>query len=115
MTLIDTMKESFVLMDRVTTSDGLGGIITTWNDGAEFNGVLVKDTTMAARLAEKEGVTEVYTFTVEKNMPLRFHDVFKRLSDNATFRVTSNITDSKTPNVASFQFGQVTAERWDLP
>ena len=115
MSLIDTMKESCTLLNRITTSDGMGGYVQQWTDGISFDAAIVKDSSLQARLAEKQGVTEVYTVTVDKTMPLDYHDVFRRDSDGTTFRVTSNITDSKTPAVASFQFGQVTAERWVLP
>ena len=115
MSLIDTMKEVCTLLDKRTAPDGMGGYTMTWIDGAAFHAAIVKDNSIQARAAEKQGVTEVYTVTVDRNMPLEFHDVFRRESDGAIFRVTSNITDSKTPRVATFSFGQVTAERWELP
>lgn len=113
--LIDTMKEACTMLDKQTVADGMGGFKTRWVDGATFLAAIVKDNTIQARVAEKQGVTEVYTVTVDKALPLAFHDVFRRDSDGATFRVTSNIVDSKTPKVASFQFGQASAERWELP
>ena len=106
--------EPCVMMDKVSVPDGIGGFTHEWTDGAEFLAAIVKDNTMQAKVAEKQGVTEVFTVTVPKTVALDFHDVFKRKSDGAVFRVTSNITDSKTPRVASFQFGQVSAERWVL-
>lgn len=112
--LIDAFKEDCVMMDKTSTPDGIGGFVHSWQEGARFVAAIVKDSSMQARIAEKDGVTELYTITVSKNLPLEYHDVFKRRSDGAIFRVTSNITDSKTPGVASFQFGQVTAERWTL-
>lgn len=115
MSLIDTMKELCTMIDRKTVSDGMGGFKNDWVDGAQFAAAIIKDSTMQARVAEKQGVTEVYTVTVDKGMPLAYHDVFRRNRDGAVFRVTSNITDSETPAVATFQFGQVTAERWELP
>lgn len=115
MSLIDAMKVQCVMLDKRTTADSLGGFTTEWQDGAEFLAAIVKDSTMQARLAEKQGVTEVYTVTVDKGLPLGYHDVFRRVDDGATFRVTSNITDSETPRAASFSFGQVTAERWEIP
>lgn len=115
MSLIDTMKTKCTMIDKRTVSDGQGGTETAWVDGAEFDAAIVKDSSMQARMAEKQGVTEVYTITTGKNVQLDFHDVFRRESDGAIFRVTSNITDSRTPRVATFQFGQVTAEKWVLP
>jgi hypothetical protein len=115
MSLIDTMKTPCTMIDKRTIPDGQGGTTTAWVDGAAFEAAIIKDNSMQARAAEKQGVTEVYTITTGKNVQLDFHDVIRRESDGAIFRVTSNITDSKTPKVASFQFGQVTAERWSLP
>lgn len=115
MSLIDVMMEDCVMLDKRTVPDGLGGFVQVWQEGATFRGAVIKDTTLAARVAEKDGVTEVYTVTVDKGLPLQYHDVFRRLSDGLTFRVTSNIRDSETPSVSTFHIGQVTAERWDLP
>ena len=114
MSLIDVMMEECRIMDKISVPDGYGGFRYVWTEGALFNAAIVKDSSMQARIAEKEGVSEVYTITVPKGVVLDYHDVFKRMQDLSTFRVTSNITDSETPSVASFQIGQVTAERWDL-
>lgn len=114
MSLIDVMMEPCVMIDKRTVPDGYGGFIREWVDGAEFQAAVVKNNTMEARIAEKQGVTELYTVTVAKGLTLLYHDVFRRKSDQAVFRVTSNITDSETPSVATFQIGQVTAERWEL-
>lgn len=114
MRLYETMMEPCQLMDKRSRSDGMGGFIYEWTDGAEFNAAVIKDNSMQARVAEKDGVTEVYTVTAEKGADLDFHDVFKRLSDGQVFRITSNRKDSETPKVASFQFVQVTAEKWVL-
>lgn len=115
MLLYETMMEDCVMQDKTTTSDGLGGFTSSWQDGAHFRAAIVKNQSIEALVAEKQGVTELYTITVDKGVTLDFHDVLKRVKDGLTFRVTSNIKDSQTPKVASFQFGQVTAERWDLP
>ena len=112
--LIDVFKTDCVMMDKKSVPDGIGGFEHIWEEGAPFEAAIVKNNTMQARIAEKEGVTELYTVTFSKTLPLEFHDVFKRLSDGAIFRVTSNVTDSTTPSVATFQFGQVNAERWVL-
>lgn len=114
MRLYETMMESCTMQDKTTVPDGLGGFGYAWVDGATFQAAITKDSSMQARVAEKQGVTEVYTVTVQKGVTLDFHDVFKRNSDGAIFRVTSNIKDSETPGVATFQIGQVTAERWEL-
>lgn len=114
MSLIDAFKERCQLMEKTRIPDGEGGWTTTWTTGIEFDAAIVMDTTMQARVAEMEGMTAIYTVTTDKSMPLDFHDVFRRLSDGKTFRVTSDSTDKETPDIASFQFAQVTAEEWSL-
>ena len=102
------------MMDKRSVSDGMGGFTYEWVEGAKFRAAIVKDSSMQARVAEKEGVTELYTITADKGIALDFHDVFKRLSDGQVFRITSVVKDSETPQVSTFQFGQVTAEKWFL-
>lgn len=115
MSLIDEAMTNCTILDKRTVPDGMGGYHVVWTDGATFQAAVIKDSSMQARTAEKQGVTEVYTVTVNRGMPLEFHDVFRRDSDGEIFRITSNIHDSETPNRASFQIGQVTAEKWVLP
>ena len=114
MGLIDAFKEKCTLVEKTRVPDGEGGWTTTWVDGIKFDAAVVMDTTMQARVAEKQGMTAVYTVTTDRGTPLDFHDVFRRESDGKVFRVTSDSTDKKTPDVASFQFAQVTAEEWSL-
>ena len=114
MSLIDEAMTSCTMLDKKTVETPTG-YKSVWVDGVTFYAVIRKDSTMEARIAEKQGVTELYTVTVAKGLDLDFHDVFRRESDGAIFRVTSNQTDSETPARASFQIGQVTAEKWVLP
>lgn len=113
MSLIDAFKEPCVVMNKAKVSDGEGGFTTAWQEGAEFEAAIVKDTSLEARIAEKDGLTNTYTVTTS-NSALEFHDVFKRKSDGQVFRVTSNGDDKRTPSVASFEFEQVSAAEWSL-
>ncbi len=115
MMLFENFYEQCQLIEKKRTPDGLGGFTTTWEPGPEFMAAVIKDSSLQARVAQKEGVTEVYTVTFSKGLDLEFHDVFRRAKDGLTYRVTSNVKDSETPDGAGFQFGQATAERWDLP
>lgn len=114
MSLIDNFFTVCVLMEKTREQDGAGGWSVAWSDGAEFEACIVRDTTMQSRIAEKEGVTSVYTVTTRRATPLSFHDVFKRLSDGAIFRATSDGADKQSPGVGSLDMCQVTAERWEL-
>ena len=112
MSLLQEAYESCVMMDKQTTPDGVGGVITTWVEGSPFNAAIVFDSSMQARVAEKQGVTSLYTITTDKSIVMRFHDVFKRVSDGKVFRVTSDGDDKKTPKSSTLNMRQVTAEEW---
>ncbi len=114
MSLIDYMMTDCVFMDKSRVPDGQGGFTTKWTEGAGLKVAIVHINTLQARVAEKEGVTNLYTLTTSRANKLEFHDVIKRLSDNATFRVTSNSEDSLSPAISSLDMAQVTAERWEL-
>ena len=111
---IETM-EPVVMIEKKRIPDGEGGFITDWTDGAEFKAAITFDSSMQARIGESSGVTSLYTITTSKNAKLEYHDVFKRISDGKIFRVTSDGDDKQTPQRASFQFSQVSAEEWRLP
>ena len=87
----------------------------SWQEGAEFYAAIVFDTSMEARVADKQGVTSLYTITTRKNLTLEYHDVFRRLRDGKIFRVTSDGDDKHTPASANLDMRQVTAEEWSLP
>lgn len=112
--LIESMMVDCVMMDKTTVSDGEGGFSTAWVEGASFQAAIIKNNTLNAKVAEKQGVTEVYTITTPRGVVLSLMDVFKRVKDGAIFRVKSNTVDSETPTVATFQFGQASAEKWEL-
>ena len=115
MSLMDDFKADCVLLEKRREPDGAGGFITEWYEGAKFQAAVTFNNSLEARTAEKQGVSSLYTVTTDKNAKLGYHDVFKRLSDNKIFRVTSDGDDVLTPARASFQFSQVNAEEWSLP
>lgn len=114
MSLIDQFETECVLMEKTQTPDGEGGFNTDWIESEPFMAAVVFNNSLEARSAEKQGVTNLYTVTTDKNAMLEYHDVFKRVSDGKIFRVTSDGDDAKTPDVATFAFSQVSAEEWVL-
>lgn len=114
MSLIDDFKVPCTILTKTRVPDGEGGWVVSWVDGMTFQAAIVHNTTIEARVAEKEGMASTFTVTTERNMGLDFHDVFRRDTDGDVFRVTSDSQDVRTPDRASFQFAQVTAEKWAL-
>ena len=115
MSLLDSAMETFVFLDKQTTSDGYGGYYTEWTEGAEFKAAATFDSSIQARIADVQGVTSLYTITTSRAINLQYHDVIRRLSDLKIFRVTSDGDDKKTPLSATLDMRQVTAEEWELP
>lgn len=99
MSLINSMMDSCTILNKITESDGEGGSITSWKDGAEVECAIVLDASLSARIAEKEGFTNVYTITTRKNVQLDFHDVIRRNYDGKIFRVTSDGSDKTSPKL----------------
>ena len=114
MSLLQQAMTDVVAMEKTRVSDGEGGFIVDWVDGAVFKAAITFDTSMQSRIGEKQGVSSRYTVTTSKAAKLDYHDVIKRLSDGKVFRITSDGDDKQTPKSASFQFLQVTAEEWTL-
>lgn len=110
--LVESM-EKFVMLDKRTKPDGYGGITAEWTEGVEFSAALRLDSSLQARVAEKQGVTGLYTVITPKAVVLDYHDVFKRLSDGRILRVTSK-SDKATPDGAAMQLRKYTAEEWEL-
>jgi hypothetical protein len=114
MSLLDEAMETCVFVSKQIAPDGYGGYKTVWVDGAEFNAAIVFDTSMQARIAEVQGVVDLYTITVPRSVPIEDKDVFRRLSDGKVFRATSDGEDNKTPDSAALDMRQVTAKEWVL-
>ena len=115
MSLIESMMEDCVFLNRVKVDDPVGGYKDEYQDGITFEAAVIKNNTTEMKLAEKDGITEIFTVVTDKLMALEYHDVFRRVSDGAIFRVTSRSTDSIAPEASTVPISKVTAERWVLP
>ena len=113
MSLLDESMETCTIMDQTTEADGYGGYTTTWKEGAPIQAAIVLDTSMEARIADKQGVTALYTVTTRKNINLQYHMIFRRERDKKIFRVTSDGDDKHTPTSATLNMRQVSAEELD--
>lgn len=114
MSLLTEAMEDCVLLDKTTEVDEYGGFIPVYVESVEFPAAITFDMSIEARRANKEGVTSLYTVTTPRNIVLEYRMVFKRLSDGKIFRVTSDGDDKFTPNSATLDMRQVTAEEWEL-
>lgn len=114
MSLIDCMMVPCVFMVPKREPDGSGGFDTTWKPGDNIMAAINRDTSTEARIAEAAGTVRAYTVTVRRDVHLKYHDVIKRLSDGAVFRITSDNSEQKTPSCTALDMAQSTAEAWRL-
>ena len=114
MNLLTQMMEECRIINHTRVDDDFGGYKETWTDGAKFLAAIAKSGSAEQLVAEQRGVSESFTVVVNQNFPLDYHDVFKRLSYNAVFRVTSRTVDSTAHPRSTVKIATVTAERWVL-
>ena len=114
MSMLTDAMESCTIINKSIVDDGYGGYDTQWKEGAAFKAAIVFDTSMQARVAAVQGVTNLYTVYTSRAITLEYHDVFRRESDEKIFRVTSDGDDKKTPAGAGLDLRVVTAEEWAL-
>lgn len=115
MSLLDKAFESYIMLNKISSDDGYGGTVTSWEEGAKIQGAMVFNNSLEAKKADAMGVTSVYTLTTRKNITLEYHDVIRRVRDGKIFRVTSDGDDYFTPEGASLDMRQVSCEEWRLP
>ena len=115
MSLLTEFMSDCEMLDKTTTEDSYGGFVPTWTPGASFKAAITFDTSIEARVADKQGVSSVYTVTTLRSVVLEYHDVFRRKEDGKIFRVTSDGDDKYSPKSSTLDMRVVTAEEWSLP
>lgn len=112
MSLISATMEPCVMLNKAVLDDGYGGEYITWTVGASFNAAITYNSTIQARIGASQGTRDLYTVFTFKEKNLDYHDVFRRVSDNKIFRVTSDGDDQKTPKTADLNLRMVSAEEF---
>lgn len=115
MSLLKESMEKCVMLNQGIIDDGYGGFVNEVTEGAYFEAAIALDNSTEARIAEKQGVTALYTITTSKALNLQYHNLFKRLSDGKIFRVTSDGDDVYTPASSTLDMRCVSAEEYELP
>lgn len=110
MSLLDEAMEPCQFIDKTTGRDSYGGVIPVWKPGAEFDAAIVLDNSTEARIAASEGVKNLYTVTVRRNIPLESGQILQRLKTGKYLRLTSDGTDNMTPRSAGLDMRQASAE-----
>ena len=111
--LYERMAVACTRLVAKTEPDGEGGFKTVLAVGDGFTAAIVRDSSTASRIAEHDGVRNVYTVTTAE--PLRYGDLFQRAFAGQVVRCPANADDGAAPCCASFGFGQCGAEEWEVP
>ena len=114
MSLLDDFARICVLMEKQRVPDGAGGYMVQWTEGAEFTNYQALDTSMEARIAEKQGVTSLYSALVDSDFPIEYNDVVTATEPGQTYRVPSNPEEKVAPKSSTLPLKYFTAERWAL-
>lgn len=115
MSLLDDFARDCTVLEKTRVPDGEGGYDVIWTDGAVFRNYQALDTTMEARIAEKQGVTSVYSAMVRRDFPIDYGDYFRDNKTGQTYRVTSDPQDKEAPAMSTIKLKYFTAERRALP
>lgn len=115
MSLLEEAMESYIILNKITTDDGYGGVVTEWVEGAKIQCAFQFNNSIEAKVGEAQGVTSVYTLTTKKDINLQYHDVLRRVRDGKIFRITSDGDDLYTPEGAGLNMRNVSAEEFVLP
>ena len=73
-TVMQSFTQKYRFQTRSYEPDGVGGFVSGWQDGPEFEAVERHDTTVEAQVAEQADTASTYTLLVNTGVPLAFPD-----------------------------------------
>ena len=114
MSLLTESMEEFIVMNKISTSDGYGSVTTVYTEGAEILGAMPYNNSTQVKIAQAMGAKSTYVLTVRKTVDLDYHTILKRKKDGKTFRLTSGTDDHKTPRSAGLDMRQYDAEEFEI-
>ena len=114
MSLLKEMEEEYIIIDKTTQDDGVGGYITVWKDGATIKGSLAVASENEVTVAGAAGEKVTHTMHLDKSYVLDYHTVLKRKSDNKIFRTTSKGAENYTPASSRLNLRKINLEEWEL-
>lgn len=111
MALSDFYKDIFFL-NKISNSDGLGGIEFIYMEGAKFKGVITIESNTETRIAEQQGLKSIYTLSTSKGIQIDFGDLIK--SEDKVYKVVSVKNELQTPHFSNLDLQQYELERYQI-
>ena len=115
MSLLDQYTVECVTLTKRRMDDPLGGYTIEWADGAHFSAAWEFMSSPEVVVAEQQDVNRVYRIYVPKELDLDYHEVFRRVDDGQTYRVTNPGKDRHTPATSRLNRRLIEVEKWELP
>ena len=109
--MMESMAHECVLLEPRSHESDEGGYVTTWTDGVKFKTYPALDTSMEARIAEKQGETRMYSVNAPQDVPIRMGDFYRDETNGDIFHVTSNPDEKYTPKISTLGLKFFTAEK----
>ena len=109
--MIEKWFEDFMLLERQSSSDDLGGELVFFAPLTVFRGVLTYTAGEAMTAVGQFALSEHPVLLHEFDVTLAPDDHVRRESTGAIYRVTGQSDDMRTPAHAGLQFAQVPVER----
>lgn len=114
-TILQDFVENIVLLDETTASDGFGGFVPEWKDGAEISVAVIqpRDTkaTIATAIVGKQSLTILTSTAIE----LKHDKYFRRISNGKTYKIDHDNTERLAPDDSDLQWRVTTAAEAALP
>ena len=104
-TVMQSFTKKYRFQTRSYEPDGVGGFVSGWTDGPEFEAVERHDTTVEAQVAEQAATASTYTLLV----------YIRRVSDGQTFQVTSAADEGNAPAESGMGLRAVKCKKAVLP
>lgn len=114
-TVMQGFTKKYRFQTRSYEPDGVGGFVSGWQDGPEFEAVERHDTTVEAQVAEQADTASTYTLLVGTGVPLAFPDYIKRVDGGQTFQITSAADEGKSPPESGMGLRAVKCKKAVLP
>ena len=100
-------------LNKAIVLDDVGGYDTKWTEGATFEAVITENSSLEATIAGIAQERTYYGVKVRSAVPLEFHGVFKRVTDNKIFRITT-AEGLNAPSISALGMKQLQAEEFEL-
>ena len=113
--MMDAYAQECVRLVKTRTDDAAGGYALGWADGAHFTAAWEYMSAPEATEAEKQGAKRAYRIYVDKALTLDLYDVFRRVDNAKTYRVTNPGNDRMTPASSALNRRLIEVEEWELP